>query len=106
MLFRFTAERRLKEIGIRKALGASVVNIVGLLTGDFTKMVVVAIGIALPIGYFLTQHWLQNFAFHIDLQWWYFAGVGLLALLIAWLTIGLQTVKAAQVNPIECLRDE
>ena len=102
----FTAERRLKEIGIRKALGASVVNIVGLLTGDFTKMVVVAIGIALPIGYFLTQHWLQNFAFHIDLQWWYFAGVGLLALLIAWLTIGLQTVKAAQVNPIECLRDE
>ena len=102
----FTAERRLKEIGIRKALGASVNNIVGLLTSDFTKMVAVAIGIALPVGYFIAQRWLQNFAFHIDLQWWYFAGVGLLVLLIAWLTVGLQTVKAALANPVDSLRNE
>ncbi len=102
----FTAERRLKEIGIRKTLGASTTSIVHLLSSDFTKMVLVAIGIALPISYFTAQQWLQNFAFHIDLQWWYFAGAGLLALLIAWFTVGLQTVKAARVNPIECLRDE
>jgi len=102
----FTAERRLKEIGIRKALGASATSIIGLLSSDFTKMVLVAIVIALPVSYFAAQQWLQNFAFHIDLQWWYFAGAGLIALLIAWFTVGLQTVKAARVNPVECLRDE
>ncbi|WKN45795.1 ABC transporter permease [Tunicatimonas pelagia] len=102
----FTAERRLKEIGIRKALGASATSIVQLLTSDFTKMVLVAITIALPISYFAAQRWLQNFAFSISLQWWYFVGAGVLVLLIAWLTVGFQTVKAAQANPVECLQDE
>ncbi len=102
----FTAERRLKEIGIRKILGASDFGIVRLLSGDFTKMVLAAIVIALPISYFIAQRWLQDFAFSIDLHWWYFAGAGLLALLIAWFTVGLQTVRAARVNPVECLRDE
>ncbi len=102
----FTAERRLKEIGIRKVLGASNLGIVYLLSGDFTKMVLTAIFIALPVSYFLTQRWLAGFAFSIDLAWWYFAGAGLLALLIAWFTVGLQTVKAAGVNPIDCLKDE
>ncbi|MEM9674490.1 MAG: ABC transporter permease [Cyclobacteriaceae bacterium] len=102
----FTAERRLKEIGIRKALGASAISIVHLLSGDFSKMVLIAITIALPISYFTAQRWLQNFALHTDLQWWYFAGAGLLALLIAWFTVGLQTVKAARVNPVECFKDE
>ena len=102
----FTAERRLKEIGIRKILGATDFGIVRLLSTDFTKMVLVAIGIALPVSYFMAQRWLQGFAFSIELQWWYFAGAGLLALLIAWFTVGLQTVKAARVNPVECLRDE
>ena len=102
----FTAERRLKEIGIRKILGASDFGIVRLLSGDFTKMVLVAIAIALPVSYFVAQWWLEGFAFSIDLRWWYFAGAGLLALLIAWFTVGLQTVKAARVNPAECLRDE
>ena len=102
----FTAERRLKEIGIRKALGASSISIVRLLSGDFTKMVLVAVVIALPLSYLAAQRWLQGFAFHIELRWWYFAGAGLLALLIAWFTVGLQTVKAARVNPVECLRDE
>ena len=102
----FTAERRLKEIGIRKILGASDFGIVRLLSGDFTKMVLVAIFIALPISYFIAQQWLEDFAFSIELQWWYFAGAGLLALLIAWFTVGLQTVKAARVNPAECLQDE
>ena len=102
----FTAERRLKEIGIRKALGASDLSIVRLLSGDFTKMVLLAIAIALPVSYFLAARWLESFAFRIDLAWWYFAGAGLLALLIAWFTVGLQTVRAARVNPVECLRDE
>ncbi len=102
----FTAERRLKEIGIRKILGASDFGIVRLLSGDFTKMVLMAIVIALPLSYFLARQWLEDFAFHIDLKWWYFAGAGLLALLIAWFTVGLQTVKAARVNPVECLQDE
>ncbi len=102
----FTAERRLKEIGIRKILGASDFGIVRLLSGDFTKMVLVAIAIALPVSYFIAQRWLEGFAFSIDLQWWYFAGAGLIALLVAWFTVGLQTVKAARVNPADCLRDE
>ena len=102
----FTAERRRKEIGIRKALGASSFSIVRRLSGDFTRMVLVAIFIALPISYFVAQRWLQDFAFSIDLEWWYFAGAGLVALLVAWFTVGLQTVKAARVNPVECLKDE
>ena len=102
----FTAERRLKEIGIRKILGSSDFGIVRLLSGDFTKMVLTAIVIGLPLSYYVTQRWLDAYAFSIDLQWWYFIGAGLLALLIAWFTVGLQTVKAARVNPAECLRDE
>jgi len=102
----FTAERRLKEIGIRKILGATDLGIVRLLSGDFTKMVLVAIVIALPISFFIAKNWLEGFAYRIDLEWWFFAGAGLLALLIAWFTVGLQTVKAARVNPTECLKDE
>jgi len=102
----FTAERRLKEIGIRKILGATDFGIVRLLSGDFTKMVLVAIVVALPISYFIAKKWLEGFAYRIDLEWWFFIGAGLLALLIAWFTVGLQTVKAARVNPAECLKDE
>jgi putative ABC transport system permease protein len=102
----FTAQRRLKEIGIRKILGSTEVGIVYLLTSDFTKMVGIAILIALPVSYFTATQWLEGFAYRIDLDWWYFAGAGLTALLIAWFTVGLQTVKAARINPTECLKDE
>ena len=102
----FTAERRLKEIGIRKILGSSNFGIVRLLSGDFTKMVLMAIIIALPVSYFIAKNWLDNFAYRIDLEWWFFIGAGLIALLIAWFTVGLQTVKAARVNPTQCLKDE
>ena len=102
----FTAERRLKEIGIRKILGSSNFGIVRLLSADFTKMVIMAIVIALPISYFIAKNWLEGFAYRIELEWWYFIGAGLIALLIAWFTVGLQTVKAARINPAQCLKEE
>ncbi len=102
----FTAQRRLKEIGIRKVLGASTIAIVRLLSNDFTKMVLAAIVIALPVSYFIVSKWLESFAYRIELQWWFFAAAGLTALFVAWLTVGLQTVKAARANPTECLEDE
>lgn len=102
----FTVERREKEIGIRKILGAGQFSIVTLLSGDFTKMVIAAILFAIPISYYIAQDWLTNFAYHIELSWWFFGISSLAALLIAWLTVGIQTVKAARVNPITCLRDE
>jgi putative ABC transport system permease protein len=102
----FTAERRLKEIGIRKVLGSSVFNIVYLLSSDFTKLVFAAILIALPVSYFMTDYWLNSFASHINLKVWYFIGAGVSALVIAWLTVGMQAVRAANVNPLECLKSE
>ncbi|GAB5525554.1 MAG: ABC transporter permease [Roseivirga sp.] len=102
----FTAERKTKEIGIRKILGASQLVIMRLLTGSFTKTVITSVIIALPIGYFLAQSWLQNFAYSVALQWWFFAAAGLSALIIAWLTVGFQTFKSATINPVRCLRDE
>src|SRR5258706_3567917 len=102
----FTAERRLKEISIRKILGSSELGIVYLLSNDFTKIVFTSIVIALPVSYFMTKHWLDSFAFRVDLEWWYFIGAGLGALFIALLTVGIQTIKAARVNPVQCLKEE
>ncbi len=102
----FTAERRQKEMGIRKVLGASVSQLVQLLSADFMKMVLISILIGLPIGYLITQRWLESFAYRIELQWWYFAGAAGITLLIAWLTVSIQTLKAATVNPVESLKDE
>jgi ABC-type antimicrobial peptide transport system permease subunit len=102
----FTAERRVKEIGIRKVLGASEWKIMKLLSGDFAGMVLVAIVVALPLSYYLTKNWLDNFTYKIDLQWWYFIGAGILTMLIALLTVSFQSVKAALMNPVESLRTE
>jgi ABC-type antimicrobial peptide transport system permease subunit len=102
----FTAERRMKEIGIRKILGSSEFGIVYLLSSDFTKMVLIAIVIVLPVSYFIAREWLGSFAYRIELEWWYFIGAGLAALCIAWLTVGVQAVKAASSNPTQCLRSE
>jgi putative ABC transport system permease protein len=102
----FTAERRLKEIGIRKALGSSSTNIVLLLSGDFTRMVLLSILLGLPVSYWLLSQWLQRFAFHIELGVGYFLIAGGIALLIAWLTVASQAIKAASVNPVNCLRTE
>jgi len=102
----FTAERRQKEIGIRKALGSSSVRIVLLLSGDFTRMVLVSIVLALPVSYWLMAKWLEQFAFHIELEAWYFVLAGFMALFVAWMTVASQAIKASLVNPVECLRTE
>ncbi len=102
----FTAERRLKEIGIRKALGSTSGSIVMLLSGDFTRMVLLSIALGLPASYWLLDKWLERFAFHITLTPWYFIIAGCIALLIAWLTVASQAIKAANVNPVKCLRTE
>lgn len=102
----FTAERRIKEIGIRKVLGSSASNIVILLTRDFTKMVAIAILIGMPISYYIVDFWLQKFAFHIELKFWFFFASGAVALIIAWFTVGFQAIKSANSNPADCLHDE
>jgi ABC-type antimicrobial peptide transport system permease subunit len=102
----FTAERRRKEIGIRKVLGSSDFRIIYLLSGDFTKLVIVAIVIALPVAYLITKYWLDSFAYRINLEPWYFITSGLAALLITWLTVGVQSVKAAITNPVKSLKYE
>lgn len=102
----FTVESRTKEIGIRKVLGASVGSISSLLTVDFLKLVLVAIVIASPIAWYFMNQWLADFAYRTPVQWWVFALAGGLALLLAVLTIGFQSVKAALANPVESLRSE
>ena len=77
-----------------------------MLTGDFTKTVVYAIFLALPISYFIAREWLNNFAYNINITWWLFCLPAILVLIIAWLTVSFQTVKAARVNPVESLKDE
>ena len=102
----FTAEQRRKEIGIRKVLGSSIFAIVKMLTSDFTKTVFVAIVIALPLSYWLADYWLTSFAYRMELQWGLFLFIGIAVLVIAWITVGVQTLKAATINPVQCLKEE
>jgi ABC-type antimicrobial peptide transport system permease subunit len=102
----FTVERRIKEIGIRKTLGSSSIHIVYLLSKDFTRLVFVSVIIALPLGYILVNNWMEQFVFKTELSAWVFIGAGLTELFIAWLTISTQAIRAASINPVECLRDE
>ena len=102
----YTTAQRTKEIGVRKVLGASVFNIVGLLSKDFLKLVLIAIVIASPIAWYAMNRWLQDFAYKIEIEWWVFAGAGLLAIGIALLTVSFQSVKAALMNPVKSLRSE
>jgi putative ABC transport system permease protein len=102
----YTAERRTKEIGVRKVLGASVSNIVALLSKDFLQLVVLSIIIGCPVAWYAMNSWLKDFAYHIDLAWWMFAGAGLLAIVIALLTVSFQSIKAALMNPVKSLKSE
>ncbi|MEL6720751.1 MAG: FtsX-like permease family protein, partial [Bacteroidota bacterium] len=98
--------QRTKEIGIRKVLGASVSSIVALLSKDFLRLIIIAFIIAIPITYYAMNQWLENFAYHIDIQWWIFALTGIGAIAIALLTVSFQSVKATIANPIKALRNE
>ena len=105
-LITYISEQRTKEIGIRKVLGASVGNITTLLTKDFIKLVLIAIALACPIAWWAMHKWLQDFAYRIDISWWIFVLAGVIALLIALLTVSFQAVKAAVANPVKSLRTE
>ena len=102
----YTAERRTKEIGIRKVLGASVSRITGLLSKDFLQLVLISALIAFPLSWWAMHQWLQNYAYRITISWWVFVVAGVMAMLIALLTISFQAIRAALSNPIINLRTE
>ncbi|MFN3381282.1 MAG: ABC transporter permease [Runella zeae] len=102
----YTAEQRVKEIGVRKVLGASVFSLTTLLSKDFMKLVLIANGIAFPLAWWATHQWLEEFAYHINVEWWVFVVAGVSAMLIALLTISYQAIKAALMNPVKSLKTE
>ncbi|MBS1597380.1 MAG: ABC transporter permease [Bacteroidetes bacterium] len=102
----FMAEQRTKEIGVRKVLGASVFTIVYLLSTNFTKLIFIAMVIAIPVSWFAINSWLQSFAYHVSVGWGIFVVASLIALFIAWFTVGYESVKAALANPVKSLRTE
>jgi len=102
----FMAEQRAKEIGIRKVLGAGVFSIVSMLSKDFIRLLLVAFVIAVPAAWYAMNGWLQGFAYRIDIAWWVFVLAGILALLIALLTVNFQAIKVALANPVKSLRSE
>jgi putative ABC transport system permease protein len=105
-LVAFTTQRRTKEIGIRKVLGASVTQIVQLLSKDFLRLVILGIVIASPIAYWAMNKWLQDFAYRVEISWWIFALAGVVAVVIALLTVSYQSIRAAMANPVKSLRTE
>jgi putative ABC transport system permease protein len=102
----FSAERRKKEVGIRKVLGASVRGVVMLLSKDFIKLVVISLLIASPLAYYFMHDWLNDFAFRINISWWIFGIAAVGAIGIAFLTVGYQAIRSATANPVKSLRTE
>ena len=100
------AQQRVKEIGIRKVLGASVASVVGLLSKDFLKLVFIALILAVPIAWYVMNEWLRDFVYRINIEWWVFLVAALIALVIAMFTISSQAIKAAMSNPVKNLRTE
>jgi putative ABC transport system permease protein len=102
----YTAERRRKEVGIRKVLGASTRGVVLLLSRDFIKLVVVSLFIASPVAWYFMNKWLQDFAYRISISWWVFVIAAIVAIGIAFITVSFQAIKAALANPVKSLRTE
>jgi len=102
----YTAERRTKEIGIRKVLGASVLGLTNMLTKEFVLLVGVACLIAFPLSYWMMENWLDNYSYRIEISWWVFGAAGVLAMVIALITVSTQAIRAAVSNPVYALRDE
>jgi ABC-type antimicrobial peptide transport system permease subunit len=102
----YTAERRTKEIGIRKVLGASVTNVITLLSKDFLGLVAISSVVAFPLAWWMMNKWLQDYAYRINISWWVFVIAGALAVIIALLTVSFQAIKAAIANPVKSLRTE
>jgi ABC-type antimicrobial peptide transport system permease subunit len=102
----FVAEQRTKEIGVRKVLGASVMNLWRLLSKDFVALVIISLLISTPLAYYFMHRWLQNYQLQTEISWWIFAAAGSGAILITLLTVSYQSIKAALVNPVTSLRAE
>lgn len=102
----YTAERRTKEIGIRKVIGASIANLAGLLSGEFLRLIAISVIVAFPIAGFAMNTWLQNYAYHITLSWWVFGLAGGAAMLIAINTVCFQAIRTATANPVRSLRSD
>jgi putative ABC transport system permease protein len=102
----YATQQRVKEVGIRKVLGASVGNIATMLSKDFLKLVIIAVIVATPVAWLIMNKWLQDFAYRINIGWWVFAAAGSIAFVIAILTVSVQAIKAAVSNPVKSLRTE
>ena len=102
----FAIERRTKEIGIRKVFGASIYDIVYLLSKDFLILVLISIAVASPVAWWVMEKWLTNYAYRTDIPWWLFVVVGGISLCIALLTVGFQAIKAAMENPVNAIKSE
>jgi putative ABC transport system permease protein len=102
----FAAEQRTKEIGIRKVLGASMTSVMGLLSKDFLRLVIIALLIACPVAWYIMNRWLDNFAYKTQISWWIFFGAGTIAIFVAFVTISFQSIKTALSNPLKSLRAE
>jgi len=102
----FTAEKRKKEIGVRKVMGATTVSILTLVSKDFVQLILISIIIAVPVAWYFADNWLKSYAYQTTLSWWIFAGSGILLVLIAVVTVGVQSYKAASDNPVNSLKSE